>query len=129
MQYLLDTVTLVRHFTGKGKLGRQAAHILKEFEQNNDSLVVSVISLMEVMYLSEKHRIEIDLAGTLTLLRSSSKYIIVDLNPDILEIAEKIVFDELHDRLILATAAWLGIKIISSDNKFGAVAGIEVIWS
>ncbi len=129
MQYLLDTVTVVRHFTAKGKLGRQAARILKEIEQSNDFLVVSVISLMEIMYLSEKHRIELDLTETLELLRSSTKYIIVDLNPAILKVAEKIVFDELHDRLILATAAWLGIKIISSDSKFSTVAGIEVVWN
>jgi hypothetical protein len=29
MQFLLDTVALVRHFSGKGKIGKKAAHILE----------------------------------------------------------------------------------------------------
>lgn len=37
-------------------------------------------------------------------------------------------FYELHDRMILATAKWLDIPIISSDKKFADVDGIKVIW-
>jgi predicted nucleic acid-binding protein len=50
------------------------------------------------------------------------------LSPDILRVAETIEFHELHDRLILATAKWLGVKIISSDSEFRKVEGIEVLW-
>ncbi len=53
---------------------------------------------------------------------------IIDLNPDILKVAELIHFFELHDRLILATAKWLDIPIISSDKAFQDVLGIKVIW-
>ena len=42
----------------------------------------------------------------------------VDLTVEVLQVAEAVVFYELHDRLILATAKWLGIKILSSDSKF-----------
>ncbi|MCW5213058.1 hypothetical protein VU04_09130 [Desulfobulbus sp. TB] len=44
------------------------------------------------------------------------------------EIAEDIDFYALHDRLILATAKWLEVSVISSDGKFAAVEGIEVVW-
>jgi predicted nucleic acid-binding protein len=128
MQYLLDTVGLVRHFTGQGKIGKKASRILNGLELGDNSLVVSVISLMEVMYLAEKHRIAINLTETLDRIEASSKYTIVDLNPDILRVAESIDFYELHDRLILATAKWLGIKVISSDREFGKVKDIETIW-
>jgi len=46
MQYLLDTVTLVRHFTGKGKIGEKAAHILDGIETSDDYFFVSVISTL-----------------------------------------------------------------------------------
>lgn len=128
MQYLLDTVGLVRHFTGQGKIGRKASRILNELEQSNNSLVVSVISLMEVMYLAEKNRITVNLSETLERIEATSKYTIVDLTPDILSVAETIDFYELHDRLILATAKWLGIKVISSDKAFKSVKEIETIW-
>ncbi len=128
MRYLLDTVGLVRHFTGMGRLGRQAAFILDTLEQSEDTLAISVVSLMEVMYLAEKNRININLTAALDLIDSSAKYDIIDLNAEILKVAETIQFAELHDRLILATAKWLGIKIISSDAAFSQVEGITVVW-
>ena len=129
MNYLLDTVTLVRHFTEQGQIGKQAALILDSIEKNTtDKFSISVVSLMEVMYLAEKKRITIDLQQTLKLINASNRYNIVNLTPEILITAETIDFYELHDRLILATAKWLDIPIISSDSLFPQVSGITVIW-
>jgi PIN domain nuclease of toxin-antitoxin system len=72
---------------------------------------------MEVMYLAEKNRININLQETLDMIESSAKYTIIDLTPEILQVVENINFYELHDRLILATAKWLEIKILSSDRS------------
>lgn len=129
MNYLLDTVTLVRHFTEQGQIGKQAAFILDGIEKNSaDKFSISVVSLMEVMYLAEKKRITIDLQRTLDLIKASNHYTVVNLTPEILTTAETIDFYELHDRLILATAKWLDIPIISSDSLFPQVSGITVIW-
>lgn len=130
MKYLLDTVAIVRHFSGKGKIGNEAASLLAaiEEEKNEDEFIISVISLMEVMYLSEKNRIAISFAETLDAIKSSSKYSIANLSLDILAVAETVSFYELHDRLILATAKWLDVQIISSDGRFEEVEGVEVIW-
>jgi len=128
MQYLLDTVTLVRHFTGKGKIGQKASRVLDAIEESEDSFFVSVISLMEIMYLAEKNRIEINLSETLNFIEASTKYTIINLSPDILRVAESVEFYELHDRLILATAKWLGVIVISSDHEFERVEDIQVLW-
>ncbi len=128
MMYLLDTVGLVRHFSGLGRIGPRAARILDTLEAGSDLLLVSVISLMEVLYLSEKNRIPMDLAGTLDRLQASECYAVVDLNAEILKVAESLEFRELHDRLILATARWFGVAVVSSDREFEQVEGIEVIW-
>lgn len=125
MQSLLDTVTIVRHFTEIGKFGKKAQEILHDTE---NTFVISVISLMEILYLSEKQRIDIDLIETLNRIELSSLYSIVDLTPDILKVAMDLIFYELHDRLILSTAKWLDIPIISSDEKFKHVKGIQVFW-
>ena len=125
MQYLLDTVTIVRHFTEIGKLGKKAQEMLNSAE---NTFVISVVSLMEILYLSEKRRIGIDLKETLNRIEHSSLYSIVNLTPDILKVANDLIFYELHDRLILSTAKWLDISIISSDEKFKQVKGIQVLW-
>ena len=126
MTYLLDTVTLIRHFTETGTIGKSAKKILDSEDQYD--FVVSVISLMEIMYLAEKHRINISLSQTINQLNNSLLYKIVDLNPEIILVANSIDFFELHDRLILATTKWLDIPIISSDRKFDDVPEIKVIW-
>jgi PIN domain nuclease of toxin-antitoxin system len=125
MQYLLDTVTIVRHFTEIDNLGKKAQKILSDPE---NSFVISVVSLMEILYLSEKRRIDIDLKATLRNIELSSLYRIVDLTPDILKVAADLFFYELHDRLILSTAKWLDIPVISSDEKFKQVKNIQVLW-
>ena len=128
MIYLLDTVALVRHLSGLGKIGQQAADILDHLEAGSDLLLISVVSLMEVLYLSEKNRIPMDLTESLEKLQASECYAVVDLNAEILKVAEALEFGELHDRLILATARWFGVSILSSDQEFERVEGVEVIW-
>ncbi len=128
MRYLVDTIALVRHFTRNPNIGRQARTVLREIETTNDTIIVSVVSLMEILYLSEKGRINVDLSTTLERVRSSLAYDIMNLTPDILLVAKTVEFYELHDRLILATAKYLDIPVISSDSRFSEIADIRTIW-
>jgi len=126
--YLLDTVTIIRHFTDRGKIGKTASQILEDVEANKDTAAVSVISLMEILYLAEKNRIELTFEETLKLIKESSNYFVVDLTSEILQIAAQFQFPELHDRLILATAKYLNIPILSGDREFQTVSDLKVIW-
>ena len=128
MNYLMDTVAIVRHLSGNTKIGKKAAKILNSTDTSDHTLFLSTVSLMEILYLSEKHRIPITLKETLDSLNTSSIYQIVNLTPEILIVAEKVAFFELHDRLILATAKWLDVPIISSDRRFAEVEGLTTIW-
>jgi len=83
---------------------------------------------MEILYLSEKKRIALTLDKTLEEINTRHNYKLVDLDSKILRVAQSFHFPELHDRLILATAKYLGIPVVSSDRKFSAVEGITVIW-
>ena len=61
MNYVIDTVTITRHFSGTGKIGSKANKIIKEAEEGIHTLFISVVSLFEIMYLAEKNRIKISL--------------------------------------------------------------------
>ncbi|MBF0278942.1 MAG: hypothetical protein HQM13_14165 [SAR324 cluster bacterium] len=65
---------------------------------------------------------------TLEEIHSRENYKIIELDDKILKVAQTIQFPELHDRLILATAKWLDVPIISSDGDFHDVEGINAIW-
>ena len=128
MQYLLDTVTVIRHFSGSAKIGKLAYDILNNAIERGYSFYISAVSFMEIMYLSEKNRIPINLSDAIQEVRKASNYFFVNLSVEIILEAERIKFDELHDRLILATALWLDIPVISSDIRFKEVDKIELIW-
>ena len=116
MKYLVDTVALNRHFTRNKNIGKQAREILSNPDEN--VFYISIVSLMEILYLSEKNRIDISLKETLRRINAKESYQIVELDAEILQVAETVPFPELHDRLILATAKWLEVPIISSDKDF-----------
>ena len=127
MKYLLDTNAIIRHFAQTSKLGKKAKGIIAQAEKNQHQLFVSIISLMEIMYLAEKKRIPLTLSEILDDLASKKCYSVVDFNVNILKEAERIKFYELHDRLILATAKLLGTPVISSDQEFKNVEYIDII--
>ncbi len=128
MEYLLDTITLVRYLTKNGRITPKVKKIFQQAHANQCILVVSSITLMEILYLGEKNRIKTTVEKTIKAINSSSIYRIVNLTPDIILTAKYIRFYELHDRMILATAMFLDIPVISSDEKFKSVKGINTIW-
>jgi PIN domain nuclease of toxin-antitoxin system len=128
MKYLLDTNTIIRYFAQIGEIGKSARKILTEAENNEHELIISVISLMEIMFLAVKNRIPVQLTETIKLIDTKVNYSICDLTVNILMIAKELDFYELHDRLILATAKFLNIPIISSDSKFQSIKEVQTIW-
>lgn len=129
MNYVIDTVTITRHFSGTGKIGSKARKIIKEAEEEaRHILFISVVSLFEILYLAERNRIKISLKNTISTIQKKPCYAIVDLSTDIVLQAETIQFYELHDRLILGTVRYLGFSILSSDERFDELKEINRVW-
>lgn len=128
MQYLADTVALIRHLSKVGKIGKAAKRILEEADNGRHQIFISVISLVEILYLSEKQRIAINLDDTLDSINYSQNYSIVDLTPEIVKVASASACKELHDRLILSTAKYLGVPILTSDHEMEKLNEVPTIW-
>lgn len=130
MEYLADTVALVRHFSKSGKMGKSARQILKDTDRGENIIYISIISMVEIMYLSEGNRIGIDLEAIGNRINQSDNYQIIDLNMDIVDTASAPEMKELelHDRLIVATAKYLNIPILTTDAIIKNSDLIEVIW-
>jgi len=128
MEYLADTVAIVRHFAKSGRIGSVARQILRDADAGKNTIYVSIISFVEIMYLAEIDRIPINLDDTKKQFNESDNYHIVDLNIDIIEVAKNIPGLELHDRLIAASSNYLGIPILTNDPDISDSGLIEVIW-
>ncbi len=128
MEFLADTVAIIRHFAAQKNIGKSAKDIFIKAEKGEDVINISVISLMEIMYLSERNRIPINLTDTINRLNSYTNYKIIDLDVDVLKAAEPIKDLELHDRLIVATASYLNLAMLTKDEDIKKSGHITVIW-
>jgi len=90
VKYLLDTNVIIRHFAQISKIGIKAKEIISKAEKDQHHLFVSVISLMEIMYLAEKNRIPLTLDEILLNIYSKRCYSIIEFNIDVLKEAVKI---------------------------------------
>jgi len=128
MEYLADTVAIVRYFSKSGKIGKRALKILRDTDAGEHVIYVSIISIVEIMYLAERNRIPLKLDETLSKITISDNYHIVDLDVDTIQNAKAIHGLELHDRLIVASARQLKLSILTSDTQILKSNLIDTIW-
>lgn len=82
MEYLADTVAIIRHFSRTGKIGKKALEILKDADAGINTIWISTVSLAEIMYLAERKRIDLILEKFLDTIDNLLNYKIVDLNKE-----------------------------------------------
>lgn len=129
MRYLADTVAIVRHLCGRSGLGPQAARILQEADAGLHRVFISAITLMEVLYLSEAKRVPVRLDELIGFVVGSANYELVPVNAEVvLASAEVDDVPELHDRILVGTAKWLGVPILTGDRVIRASRHVETIW-
>ncbi len=128
-----DTHIVIWYFEDPQQLSVDAENALANIIGNlQDKIYVSAISLIEIQYLIEKHRIPPKiLTNFLTELNqpdSIFEIVPIDLNIGInlTKISRSIVAD-MPDRIIAVTALLLNLPLITADRKIQA-CGIMTIW-
>lgn len=128
MQYLADTVAIIRHFANVGKIGKAAKLILQDADSGKSAIWISIISIVEILYLSERNKIPLNFQDLRRKLLPLDNYRIVDLDFDIVETAKTVQGLELHDRLIVSTSLYLNVPILTSDQIIKDSGQVDVIW-
>lgn len=129
MHYVVDTMALVWQLEGDRKLGKRARRILGEAEQGYHTIAISGMTLMEILYLSERRRIAIGLVKLENLLAQSSNYAVIPIDFDVVRATATIGdIPELHDRVIAGTAVWLNLPILTNDPDMTASRHVQTIW-
>jgi PIN domain nuclease of toxin-antitoxin system len=129
MVYVADTMALVWHLEKKRKLGKQTQRILEEADQGHHTIALSGATLMEILYLSERQRISVDLASLRNLLSRKQSYTVVPVGLEVIGATATIDdIPELHDRVIAGTAVWLDIPILTNDPDITASRHVQTIW-
>ena len=126
-KFVTDTQALIKFMMGKKVINDKSHQAYKAADKGEAAIIIPAIVLMEVLYLFEKNRIDIGLLQTEDLLKSRN-YQFEPLSFEILKTASEIDdIPELHDRLIAATARYLGLSLITNDPLIRNSGFVEVL--
>lgn len=127
-----DTHTIIWYLYADARLSQTAKNTIEHALNAGDSILVSAITLVEMVYLIEKGRIPAEaLTRLATILQNSETRI--NQYPVNLPIARAVSqvdreqVPNMPDRIIAATGLHLGVPIISRDRKI-STSEITTIW-
>jgi PIN domain nuclease of toxin-antitoxin system len=132
LRAVADTHALIWYIFSDPRLSTTARETIEEAAAGGDQVAFSSISLAEMVYLSERGRIAPETLNRLlsALEREDSVLVEVPFDRHVAQFlgdVERNVVPDLPDRIIAATAIYLGLPIISRDKRIQLTA-IDSIW-
>ena len=115
--YVIDTHVLIWYFIGSKRLRPVLKDKIDETRNRNGRLLVPTIVLVEALDVAEKRKVQFDFSQMYLLVRREPDFEIVGLTSEILDQGIQVKnMPELHDRIIVATARYYGVGILTKDR-------------
>ena len=129
---LADTHATLWYLSDPSRLSADASAALTAAESGGDFIYFSAISLVEVMYLVEKHRLPPTAWGNLLAVVDDPTRLLRVLPVDVavaraLERIPRDIVPDMPDRIIAATALAHGLPLVTADARIRA-APVPTIW-
>lgn len=127
-----DTHAILWYLYNDARLSLTAAQVMASAEVSGEQIAISSITLAEMVYLIEKGKI---LAAAFERMiasfeRTNAVLCEVPLDSAIanaMRQIERSQVPDLPDRIVAATAIYLGVPVISRDHKIRS-SRVETIW-
>lgn len=127
-----DTHTVIWYLSQDKRLSAAAKDFIDATASTGGQIAISAITFVEIIYLIERSRIPVE---SLTLLSRelwnlTGVFVEVHLTLEIartLSSIDSTIVPEMPDRIIAATALYLGVPIISRDTRI-KLSGLMTIW-
>jgi PIN domain nuclease of toxin-antitoxin system len=129
---VVDTHVAIWYFIQSNRLSNRAISVLDATVKAGESIYLSAISLVEVIYLVEKCKVSQVAADRLLngIKDPVSNWILHPIDLAVAEELSKIPRDlvpDMPDRIIGATAIRLGLPLVTCDSNLLASA-LQTIW-
>jgi PIN domain nuclease of toxin-antitoxin system len=127
-----DTHALIWYLYDDKRLSAKARRFFDETAEKGGQIGFSAISLIEIVYLIERERINPDTLDLLLEVLGTEGSVLVELPVDntIASALKEVSWDsvpDMPDRIIAATALRLDVPVISRDRKIQA-SKLKTIW-
>jgi PIN domain nuclease of toxin-antitoxin system len=129
MNLVTDTHALLWWFTDSPRISSKASEIFEKCEEGENVIFIPSIVIAESLSIFDKKRISFDFKNLFKKIRASENFVLVALDYPILQkmVALKEV-PELHDKIIVSTAKYLKVPIITKDKILQNLSSIKTIW-
>jgi PIN domain nuclease of toxin-antitoxin system len=124
-----DTHALLWWFVDSPQLGSHAAQIFQQCERGESVIFVPSIVLAEALSIFDKKRVAFDFRKLFTKIAKNENYVIFSLDFAILQkMIELKDIPELHDKIIVPTAKYLNLPLITKDSILQNIPNFKTIW-
>jgi PIN domain nuclease of toxin-antitoxin system len=129
MNFVTDTHALLWWFTSSSKIGLKAIDIFEKCESGQNIIFIPSIVLAEALSIFEKKRTPFDFRKLLKRIEDSENFVIIPLDYPILKkMIDLKDIPELHDKIIVSTAKYLNVPVITKDKTIQNHPDIKFIW-
>jgi PIN domain nuclease of toxin-antitoxin system len=127
-----DTHAALWYLLKNPHLSSAARRFMDDAASAGHDIVLSPISLAEIIYLVEKNRLPASAYDDLRKALADPDYVIEEapFTAEIVEAMRQIPRDavpDMPDRIVAATAVYLGVPVISRDGRIRA-SNVRTVW-
>jgi PIN domain nuclease of toxin-antitoxin system len=129
MNFVTDTHALIWWFTNSPRISLKASEIFEKCEKGENVIFIPSIVIAEALSIFDKKRLSFNFKNLFKKINDSENFVLVALDYPILQkmVALKEI-PELHDKIIVSTAKYLNLPIITKDKILRNLPSIKTIW-
>lgn len=132
LRAVADTHVVIWYIFGDARLSVTARNTIEQIAAEGNQVAFSSITLAEIVYLSERGRIDAATLDRLLRAVDGENAVLAEVPFDrniaqSLMRVERAQIPDLPDRIIAATALYLGLPLISRDRRI-LLSDVDTIW-
>ena len=129
MNVVTDTHALLWWFIDSPRISSRASEIFEKCQKGKSIIFIPSIAIAEALSIFDKKRVSFDFKKLFKQINDSENFMLIALDYPILQtmVALKDI-PELHDKIIVSTAKYLKLPVITKDKTIQNLSYIKTIW-
>lgn len=129
MNFVTDTHALLWWFTESPKMGATASEAFEKCEGGDIIIFIPSIVIAEALSIFDKKRVSFNFKKLFHRINESDNFVLIALDYPILQkMVDLKEVPELHDKIIVSTAKYLDLPVITKDKTLRNLPHLKTVW-